>query len=239
MNPLEHVSEELLIEFHLHESGMEAEIGHHLEGCAECAALSESIAETLRVFSAAPVPEANLDYAWHRLRGSLPVFAANQQQERFRLSRWFLWVPTLACVAVALIFLTTFKPRHPAPEDHATRALAGPGPLTAAPMNPQIAEQLDKAERLLTVVNHSSGPLDEASRDQAHELLLKNAVYISTARREGDLGTAAVLDNLGRVLTNIDHEPSLDDSGWHLRLEWNTKGLLLDIRILRQNDARQ
>jgi hypothetical protein len=57
-------------------------------------------------------------------------------------------------------------------------------------------------------------------------------------RAQGDLGTASVLESLGRVLTNIDHAPELDD-GWHLRLEWNTKGLLLDIRILRQNDARQ
>jgi len=58
------------------------------------------------------------------------------------------------------------------------------------------------------------------------------------AHDSGDLAEASVLENLGRVLTTMDHEPARD-SGWHIRFEMNTDGLLLDIRILRQNDARQ
>ncbi len=243
MRPLAHVSEQSLIEFHLRESGMEAEIGHHLEECAECAGLSASIAETLRVFSADPVPGANLDLQWERLRGSLPAPAARQRRG-FGLPRRFLWVTVLACSAVAAIVFATFQPRHVVREDAAPVALGGSGPLTAAPVRREtaqrrleIAEQLDSAERLLIAVNHASGRLDEGTREEAHELLLKNAVYVRAARQEGDLGTAAVLDRLGRVLTNIDHEPRSNDNGWELRLEWNTKGLLLDVRILRQNDA--
>ena len=47
---------------------------------------------------------------------------------------------------------------------------------------------------------------------------------------------AAVLENFGRVLTTLDNEPPTSHSTWRLRLEMNTSGLLLDIRILRQND---
>jgi len=46
------------------------------------------------------------------------------------------------------------------------------------------------------------------------------------------------LENLGRVLTTLDNEPETQHSTWRLRLEMNTSGLLLDIRILQQNDDR-
>ena len=87
-------------------------------------------------------------------------------------------------------------------------------------------------------MNNTSGPLDDLTRNQAHNLLLKNAVYVHTARDSGDLAESAVLENLGRVLTTIDNEPDSPHSTWRIRLEMNTSGLLLDIRILRQNDDR-
>jgi hypothetical protein len=65
--------------------------------------------------------------------------------------------------------------------------------------------------------------------------LLKNAVYVQTARDNGDLAEAALLERFGRVLTTLDNEPP-HQSTWRVRLEMNTSGLLLDIRILQQND---
>ena len=119
-------------------------------------------------------------------------------------------------------------------------AINGHGPLTTQPADPAVADHLDAAERLLTEVNHASGPLDDTTRSQAHELLLKNAVYVRTAQDQGDYAEAAVLDNLGRVLTTIDNSPpEAPHSLLRFRLEMNTDGLLLDIRILRQNDDRQ
>jgi len=239
MKSTQHPSEEELIEFHLQESAQEAAIRQHLEVCEGCAGVSESIAETLRVFSGDPVPEPNLEHSWQRLRGTLPP-AAQVPKRGFRFSLPF-WVVAGCAAAIATVAILARRPfLFPGKsQGPAVAVLQRPGPLTTAPANPQLAEQLEGAERLLTVVNHASGPLDDATRRQAHDLLLKNAVFIQTARANGDMGTAAVLDNLGRVLTNIDHESAPDDSGWHLRLEWNTRGLLLDIRILQQNDARQ
>jgi len=117
-------------------------------------------------------------------------------------------------------------------------AINGKGPLTSEPRDPAIADHLDSAERLLTEVNNTQGPLDEITREQAHHLLLKNAVYVHSARESGDVAQAAVLENLGRVLTTLDNEPETQHSTWRLRLEMNTSGLLLDIRILQQNDDR-
>jgi hypothetical protein len=239
MNPLQHPSEEDLIAYRLDEGGNQDAIRKHLESCDDCARLFDSIAQTLRVFSAAPVPEADLDRNWHRLRGNLPVLHPARSR-RFGLPAWLWPAAGFALAATALLLFVTLKPRHAhsslRPGDVAM--INRPGPLTAKPRDPQIAEQLDSAERLLTAVNHTTGSIDDAERSQAHDLLLKNAVYIQTARDQGDLGTASVLEDLGRVLTNIDHAPKSEDTGWDLRVEWNTKGLLLDIRILRQNDSR-
>lgn len=253
---MKHFTEEDLIAYSLHESSDAEPIRQHLEACSACATLAASIAETLRVFSADPVPQPDLDHNWQRLRGNLGVLAtdspgwatgnpawATGKSGWFRRTRRFL-IPAgslLAAMATLLVvFLTHGGIRlHRTAQVHRNYAINGHGPLTTQPVDPAVANHLDTAERLLTEVNHTTGPLDDLSRAQAHQLLLKNAVYVKQARDRGDLGEASVLDNLGRVLTTLDHEPSTPSTGLHLRLDMNTDGLLLDIRILRQNDARQ
>ncbi len=240
MNRMQHPSEEDLTAYQLRESADETAIRKHLELCDDCAELSESIARTLRVFSAEPVPEADLDRNWQRLRGNLGV-QGPAERSGFRLPSW-VWPAAAFAAAAALLLFIALKPRHADRPASEIGAIRRSGPLSATPVDPEIAQQLDSAERLLTEVNHTSGPLDEATRLQAHSLLIKNAVYIRSAREHGDLGTASVLEDLDHVLTNMEHESTSEDSeptGWHLRLEMNTRGLLLDIRILRQNDARQ
>jgi hypothetical protein len=232
---MKHFSEEDLIAYQLHESSDEGTISTHLESCSECADLSESIAETLRVFSADPVPQPNLEHNWQRLRGNLRVLTP--ERARIELFRWHWAWPVAGLATAALILLTVFGTHiHRIGETRRNIAVNGHGPLTTEPTDPAIANHLDAAERLLTEVNNSSGPLDDATREQAHSLLLQNAVYVRNARDSGDLAEAAVLENFGRVLTTLDNEPPTSRSTWRLRLEMNTSGLLLDIRILRQND---
>jgi hypothetical protein len=233
---MKHFSEEELIAYQLHESEDESRISRHLESCSECADVSESIAETLRVFSADPVPQPNLEHNWQRLRGGLGVLAP-QRSRVFEFPRWGWSLPAAGLAIAAAILLTVFGPHiHRTGETRRNIAVNGHGPLTTEPTLPAIANHLDAAERLLTEVNNSSGVLDDTTREQAHSLLLQNAVYVRNARQSGDLAQAAVLENFGRVLTTLDNEPPTPHSTWRLRLEMNTSGLLLDIRILRQND---
>jgi hypothetical protein len=234
---MKHFPEEDLIAYQLHEISNEPAIRRHLEECVECAAASESIAETLRVFSAEPVPKLDLERNWQRLCGNLSVLGADRSK-RFGL-RWKLTWPAIG-LATAALLVVVFIALH---GNHTMKtrpnlAINGHGPLTTEPRDPAIADHLDSAERLLTEVNNTQGPLDETTREQAHHLLLKNAVYVHAARESGDVAQAAVLENLGRVLTTLDNEPETPHSTWRLRLEMNTSGLLLDIRILRQNDDR-
>ena len=232
---MKHFSEEDLIAYQLHESSDESTISMHLESCSECADLSESIAETLRVFSADPVPQPDLEHNWQRLRGNLRVLTP-ERPRGFELFRWHWAWPVAGLATAALILLTAFGTHIHRIGARRNIAVNGHGPLTTEPTDPSIANHLDAAERLLTEVNNSSGPLDDATREQAHSLLLQNAVYVRNARDSGDFAEAAVLENFGRVLTTLDNEPPTSHSTWRLRLEMNTSGLLLDIRILRQND---
>ena len=79
---MKHFSEEELIAYQLHESHNESAISRHLESCSDCADLSESIAETLRVFSADPVPQPDLEHNWQRLRGNLSVLTPGEADEQ-------------------------------------------------------------------------------------------------------------------------------------------------------------
>ena len=257
MKRMEHIAEEDLIAYRLHESTNEAAIREHLERCADCAAMSESIAETLRVFSAEPVPQPDMEQNWLRLRGNLSVLSGEKKQRLSWLrAGWMLPVVGLAFAAllVAALLLGPIRWRV---VPHSGSPLASVhGPLTEQPTDPAMANHLDAAERFLTVVNNSSGQLDGSTKEQAHSLLLKNAVYVQQARSENDLGEATVLENLGRVLTAVDHEGTdgetarKETAGYRrtevaaedsqptvgVRLEMNTNGLLLEIRVLRQND---
>ncbi|GAA3746973.1 hypothetical protein [Terriglobus aquaticus] len=261
MNPDPHSSapsqdEQQLIAFHLGESlspSEERTLRTRLEHDAAFAALSEEIAQTLRVFSAEPVPAPDTDAAWQRLRSTLPVLDAPQKtQSPIRIfSRTLLgavrpsapqaprfgrgWFAPALAGALALLVLTIglfVHRRHTVPtvDDAGVVHLRPPQTSTSAAE----AQHLDRAERWLTVVNHTTSPLDPTTRAEGEQLLTENALYLQDARARGDLPGAAVLDHLGRVLTTSNH-PS--EGGLQLRLDMNTDGLLFQIRILRQNQT--
>jgi hypothetical protein len=113
-----------------------------------------------------------------------------------------------------------------------------PGPLTTAPVggDPLLAAHLDSAERLLTQVSHADGPLPAETRSEVHHLLLENAVYQQSAQAHGDLTTASVMDDLGRVLISLDAAPPQTAQGVDdFRLRMNVGGVLFDLRILHDN----
>src|SRR5580698_5460107 len=140
---MKHFSEEDLIAYQLRESSDEGAIFRHLERCSECADLSESIAETLRVFSADPVPHPDLEHNWQRLRGNLPVLTPTRRSVFEFLRGQWMW-PAAGFVAAALVLFTVFGMHiHRNGEIKHNLAINGHGPLTTEPVNPAVANHLD------------------------------------------------------------------------------------------------
>lgn len=220
-----------LIAFHLGEPCDERGIRARLQEDEEYAALSEVVSHTLRVFSAAQMPVLNTKAAWQRMRQTLPIWESAQ-----RAWKWshFLVVSAASLVVLVVLFsllqsLLRRPPRHDEagvvhPSD--TRRIQG--------LN-DVSDHLDRAERWLTVLNHTPALLDAETRSEGEALLSQNAVYLSEARSSGDLTAAFALERLERVLTTAH---STSESGFQVQMDMHTDGLLFDLRILRQNNSR-
>lgn len=266
------VQDDDLIAYHLDELGWwkRRQVARALEQDAALAAQSEEIATTLRAYCCEPVPvisEEMVERSWQRVRGSLGVLEAKPKR-----SIWLWAGAGAAVTAAALLAAVglpshktddkkavTNAAAYTPPETWAQKLATGmhlrkpqqyngrPGPLTVAPLDASaselsVAQHLDQAERVLTEVSHTNGPLDRDTRDQVHGLLLSNALYHAKAEQHGDLATASVIDTLGRVLTSLDAEPEHvtrrpDNDAF--RVEMSVGGVLLDLRILHDNPDRK
>jgi hypothetical protein len=241
-----------------------------LENDAALAAESEAIAETLRAFGADAAPvvdDALLERAWQKVRPSLEVLAPAPHRGR---TLWMVGAGSaLAGAAAVVLLLLTFGNRVPTGQDAngmqartiaqraenlleelkgkkaAGRTSSGPADALvsypdAIAEDPSLAVHLDTAERVLTEVSHSDGRLQPETREQVHRLLLENAMYYQSAESRGDASTAAVIDDLGRVLTALDADPQTsgrdEDS---VRLQIHLGDVLLDLRILHHDTGKQ
>jgi hypothetical protein len=239
-----------------------------LEKDSALAAESEAIAETLRAFGADAAPAVDaalLDRAWQRVRPSLEVLTPAPHRAR---TLWMVGAGSaLAGAAVVVLVLLMVVHRVPTQEDAmngaqpqtiAARAqslleeLKGKSKAgqangsqaviqlpDAVAEDPSLAAHLDTAERVLTEVSHSDGRLQPETQQQVHTLLLENAVYYQSAESRGDMSTAAVIDDLGRVLTSLDaeqHASARDEDAF--RLEMKVGDVLLDLRILHHDTAK-
>jgi hypothetical protein len=198
-------------------------IAHHLEECADCAALYEEIAGTLALVPDSKVPNRSEDYGtnvWQKIRFRLPV------QER---AQWFprLFWPRLAMAgAAAALLIAAFAAGRFWPGTPERPYAQGPS-VTAAAITldagervrlAAIADHLEQSERVLLDVVHAEHSADQVkgpaiinvSRQQAwaDTLVDANRLYRDAASRAGDEETASLLDDLERSLLDIVHGPS-------------------------------
>jgi len=213
--------------------------------------------------------ERALENSWQRVRPSLEVLTPAPRHHA-RTLWMVGTGSALAGAAMVVLVLLTFVHRVPTQQETANGAQTGTmatrahdllqelqgksaprrtssGPTEAAVSfpdavaeDPSLALHLDTAERVLTEVSHSDGRLQPETREQVHRLLLENAVYYQSAETRGDMSTAAVIDDLGRVLTSLDAEPreSAHDED-AVRLQIHVGDVLLDLRILGHNAPKQ
>lgn len=234
-----HPTQEELILHYYSESADTLLLEHHLAECASCQSLYKSVEATLDGMDSLTAPEQAPGYearVWARLEPALP-------RRRFWLGmpswRWAIAGTAFATLLVlAFVAGRTSAPVvRPVPiannfssED---RAL-----LTA------VGNHLERSQMMLTELANAStaGPLDISfEQERATNLLGENRLYRQSAVGAGDAMVAGVLDELERVLLEIEHAPSeispaeLDE----LRLRLRAEGILFKLRVLGSNVRNQ
>lgn len=229
---MKHLSQNDLVLHYYGESGVGT--AKHIAECSECRA---NYQEFSSVLSAIILPEPSPrgeDYGsevWSKIKPQL--------QERGKAKRWWA-VPrrwsAVATVAglIAVAFLAGRYTNRP--PTHSPIQATNNGQLPQRVLVVALGDYLDRSEMLLVEVAHAGRPEDldlDTQRQYAHELVATNRLYRQTALRVGDVGTAALLDQLERVLLQVEHAPQnvTGSDLQQLRQQIESGGLLFKVRV--------
>ncbi len=225
-----HIPEEALIEYAIGAFAEREGVREHLTECGNCRAALQEIRDLRSALRRERLPEPNVEEHWVRLFNqvrSTPI--AHKQQK----PQWWKWI-AIAVPACALVILLAIisVPRRQVQVDSSSTPVMSERQGTA-----DISGQLAGIERLLTLVRHADGPLDEPIRSEAVNLLGNNSACIRAADSRGEVGVAQVLENSGYLLSTIAHTTGTSNDSTSRNMELNLDGTLLQVRILLQNGA--
>ena len=235
-----HLTEEELILHYYSEGEDRTPAEQHLGECESCQTLYKSLEMTLDGVDALTVPERGPGYesqVWARVHAALPA----------RRGFW-LHVPVWQWAAAGTVFagllvlaFVAGRSSAPVPQPAVT---AEKFPSEERALLTAVGSHLERSQMMLTELANASGagPLDISfEQERAANLLGENRLYRQSATGAGDAMVADVLDELERVLLDIEHAPStispaeLDE----LRLRLRAEGILFKLRVLGSNVRNQ
>jgi len=229
---MNHPTEEQLV---LYYYGEAAGIEDHIGACDECRASYQALQRVLNSVDSFPVPERGPDYE-NRVWASIE----NRIEKRPFWSRWVSgsWRPALVAAAMAALIAGAFVAGR--------RWEKAPAPVTASVdsgvrervLLVAVGDHLERSQMVLVELANTGAPAKgrlDISYEQktAEDLLESNRLYRQTAATNGDVATAALLDELERVLLEIAHSPSevsarqLED----LRKQIEDRGILFKVKV--------
>lgn len=234
---MNHPTEEQLILHYYAEGDDLVAVEQHLGACESCQTLYQSLERTLEGV-AVPVPERGPGYeatVWAQLQPKLQA-----RQGFFWFGASWRWAAASAAIA-ALLVLAFVAGRY-------SRPVPQPAQIAFQPqeraLQIAIGDHLERSQNVLTELANASapGPLDISfEQERAADLLGENRLYRQSAAGAGDAVVEGVLDDLERILLEIEHAPShispadLDE----LRLRLQADGILFKLRVLGSNVQNQ
>ena len=206
----------------------------HLGSCSACQGAYARLQRVMAAIDTAPAFEPAEGFertTWARLEPALPP----------RRGRWLSWFgqspARLAWTAgVAVLVMAAFaagrfgaRPSAPLPREATSAASVRERVLLV-----DLGEHLDRSQMVLIelVSEDASGAANEQAR--AAQLLGENRLYRQAALRAGDTATAAVLDDLERVLVDVaasSGKMSQEDFDL-VRRRIESQGLLFKVRVV-------
>lgn len=232
---MRHLSEEEIV-LHCYGNGDRPdEASHHLEQCPVCRSELQRVQQLLQAIGPFEVPEPPAgfeDRTWLNLRDRLP-------SKRSGSLRWLASPPRWAVAgAVAVLLAVGFLAGRYVSWHNPPKA-----PDNAKNGNPErvilvaVGDHLERSQMLLVEIMNNdatdAGGLS-AEQKQARDLLDANHLYRMSAQRTGDPQVERLLDELGRVLTEIADSPSGLSAPelQQIRGRIQSEGLLFKVRVV-------
>jgi hypothetical protein len=237
---MNHPTEEQFVLYYYGDSNQgAAEIEDHVGGCEQCRASYQALQRVLNSVDSFPVPERAPDYEnrlWTAIEGRI--------ERRSLLSRWlsFGWRPALVAAAMVVLIVGSFLAgrtwQKPSARLMAGRQTANDPGVRERVLLVAVGDHLERSEMVLVELANAGTPaagrLDISyERQTAEDLLESNRLYRQTAATNGDVATAALLEELERALLEIAHSPSEVSARQleELRKQIEDRGILFKVKI--------
>lgn len=227
-----HLSDEQLVLHYYGDDENRAIVTRHLDSCEQCRSALAQLSQLLGAVktSSAPEPLHGLEERmWHKVHGRI-IESKRPRWFGFPVRQWVLGLGLTAALVLAFV-AGRFTPRtdppfvmQNSPEVARERILL----IT-------VADHLERSQlMLLELVNADSNGAVDFDRDRAAGLVADNRLFRQAAARDGDAATAAILDELERVLLEVENAPDAWDGDEFnvLRDAIQSKGLILKVRVL-------
>ena len=244
---MSHLTEDELVLHYYGEmdAAAESRAAAHVSDCAECHGSYARLQRLMALVDSVPAadaPEGFERIAWARLEAALP-------DRRPGLFSWLVYSPArlaFAAVVVALVAGAFYAGRQMAGRPAATVAsggASGGSNVRERILLVDLGDHLDRSQMMLVeLVSAGDGATVDMSseRSRAEQLLAANRLYRETAMKSGDAATAALLDELERVLVDVAASPStLTQNDFdEVRRRIESKGLLFKVRVV-SSDVRE
>ncbi len=248
---MNHLTEEELTLHYYRDAEAPAGAEQHVAECEHCRAQLEAIGRVLASVEGARVPERGENYGaevWRRLAPRLDDRNASRGWFGFDWQGWLqpqrlAWAGAMAVLLVAAFLAgRLWQPRGV--------DVAGGTGVPAAQVRERIlivavGDHLERSQMILAELANAPADARQVNilleQQRAEDLVESNRLFRQTATREGDASTAALLEELERVLLEIARSPS-DISGAELarlqkRIE--ARGILFKVRVVGSQMRKQ
>jgi hypothetical protein len=217
---MNHLSEEqLVLAFY---GDIDRDVREHLDNCQQC---QSAFAREQRLLNDLPeqaIPERNENYGaevWARIQPQL-------QKPKRKWLAWWTLAPAMAALLMVAFFAGVLTERQKKMQGFSAGARDRVLLIT-------MGNHLDRSQILLAeLVNAKPGAIDfNEERTRANDILVENRLLRLVAARNGETSSAALLDELERVLLDVAHNPSTLSEP---ELE-EVQGMLFKVRIIDSN----
>lgn len=234
---MNHLSEEQIVLHYYGDAEGAAEVERHLAQCGECRAEFARVEAMLRQIKPVEVPEPPAGFeekTWLNVRDRLPEHGGFFRRLFSSQNKWAL-AGVMALLIVGAFLAGRFWPRSQQ-QQIAQQAPVGVNPQRIVLV--AVGDHLERSQMLLLEVvnNDETGHINFSAEQQlARDLLDDNHLYRVSAQQAGDPQVARVLDELGRVLTEIANGPTEITARdlQQFRKTIQSEGLLFKVRVIQ------